>query len=253
MDEKEKLAQHVKAVPAYLNDKRMVDVLGQIPDLNRRLLCLHRYIRILDKRNGKWVDDHWAFTKDDYKEWQKTDDFKLRGREIKAIQDRFTHSNKGYKLIAGSKFRPLAKQIDNWNENKSVRLNSEAYFNMALTELKKPSYCGLDTFLDTRNPKCTESEVTSIQSFYKFLNRDYRPKPSLMVATPGFSNHGTGLAIDFVVKKSDGTVIVSATDASKWTSSGWAEKLASAMRGAAHFNGPLKTPNEPWHWTFDPD
>lgn len=253
MDEKEKLAQHVKAVPAYLNDKRMVEVLDQIPDLNRRLFCLHRYIRILDKRSGKWVDENWAFTKDEYKEWKKTDDFKMRKRELNAVQSRFSSSNKGYKLIAGSKFRPLGKQIENWNKNKSVRLNSETYYDMALVELKKPVYISLDTFLDAQFPKCTETEVASIQSFYNFLNTKHRPKPSLMVATPGFSNHGTGLAIDFVVKKDDGTVVVSATDAAKWSSTGWGAKLATAMRGAAHFSGPLKTPNEPWHWTFDPD
>jgi|GEM_PF-2848792 len=253
MTETEKLTQHIKAVPAYLNDKRMVEVLDQIPDLNRRLFCLHRYIRILDKRSGKWIDERWAFTEGDYKEWKKSEDFKLRKRELREIQDRFTRSNKGYKLVAGSKFRPLDKQIDNWNKNKTVRLNSETYFDLALVEMKKPVYIGLDTFLDTQTPKCREDEVASIRSFYNFLNLKHRPKPSLMVATPGFSNHGTGLAIDFVVKKDDGSVVVSATNAGKWTSTGWGAKLATAMRGAAHFSGPLTTPNEPWHWTFDPD
>lgn len=253
MDEEAKIEQHVRAIPAYLNDKRMVEVLDQIPELHRRLFCLHRYVRILDKHSGNWVDDNWAFTKDEYKEWKKTDDFKLRKREIQAIQNRFKASNPGFQLIAGSKHRPLGDQIDNWKKNKSVRLNAETYIAQAKTEVRKPVYIALDTFLDARTPQCREDEVASIRAFYDFLNQKYFPSPKLMVATPGFSNHGTGLAIDFVVKKADGTVVVSATNADKWTNTGWGGKLATAMRGAAHFSGPLKSPNEPWHWTFDPD
>ncbi|TYC64421.1 hypothetical protein FMN50_00120 [Rhodobacterales bacterium] len=253
MEDREKIEQHVRAVPAYLNDQRMSDVLKQIPNLERRLYCLHRYIRLLDKRGANWVDDRWAYTKDEYKEWRKTEDFKLRKREIRAIQNKFKASNPGYWLIAGSKHRPLPEQIGNWNKNKSVRLNSEKYYEAMEKEVRKPIYLSLDAMLEAPTPKCREGEGASIRAFYDFLNRKSWPKPKLMVAAPGLSAHGTGLAIDFVVRKEGGPNIVTATNAERWINTGWAGRLANAMRGAAHFSGPLKQPNEPWHWTFDPD
>jgi hypothetical protein len=62
-------------------------------------------------------------------------------------------------------------------------------------------------------------------------------------------------AIDFQVMA--GNRLVAGTDmsavAEAWETTGWKAKLQSAVNNAnAGFVGPLKSPNEPWHYDFRP-
>jgi hypothetical protein len=60
-------------------------------------------------------------------------------------------------------------------------------------------------------------------------------------------------AIDFVIMR-EGR-IVAATDLSsvarQWETPGWDRKLKAAIAASgARFEGPLKSPNEPWHYEY---
>lgn len=94
----------------------------------------------------------------------------------------------------------------------------------------------------------------AVARFVEFLKKSFRgPVEKLLVAAPGLSAHGTGRAIDFRIHDSSGKILHGAGGAANWRSSGFAAKLKSAMSVAPHFHGPLTSPDEPWHYFFDPE
>jgi hypothetical protein len=83
----------------------------------------------------------------------------------------------------------------------------------------------------------------------------FKPNPTPSLAAPGLSLHGRMQAIDFQVMA--GNRLVAGTDVSSvietWEKSGWKAKLQSAIGEAdVGFVGPLKNPDEPWHYDFRP-
>jgi hypothetical protein len=83
----------------------------------------------------------------------------------------------------------------------------------------------------------------------------FKPDPTPSLAAPGLSLHGRMLAVDFQVMARDR--IVAGTDPTTvvetWDTPGWRAKLQAAVSEAnAGFVGPLKNPNEPWHYDFRP-
>ncbi|HRD66686.1 MAG TPA: hypothetical protein PKY50_11075 [Candidatus Competibacter sp.] len=94
----------------------------------------------------------------------------------------------------------------------------------------------------------------AVARFVEFLKKPFKGSVAkLTVAAPGLSAHGTGRAIDFRVHDSSGKKLHGAGGAAGWRSSGFAAKLKSAMSMAPHFHGPLASPDEPWHYFFDPE
>jgi hypothetical protein len=84
----------------------------------------------------------------------------------------------------------------------------------------------------------------------------FKPFPTPSLAAPGLSLHGRMQAVDFQVMAGDR--LVADTDVTRvvetWETSGWKAKLQSAVAEAdAGFVGPLKNPDEPWHYDFRPD
>ena len=93
-----------------------------------------------------------------------------------------------------------------------------------------------------------------VSAFRKLLV-SFKPIPTPSLAAPGLSLHGRMQAIDFQVMA--GNRIVAGTDPATvietWEASGWKAKLQSAVHEAnSGFIGPLKDPNEPWHYDFRP-
>ena len=94
----------------------------------------------------------------------------------------------------------------------------------------------------------------AVARFVEFLKKPFKGSVAkLTVAAPGLSAHGTGRAIDFRVHDSSGKKLHGAGGAAGWRSSSFAAKLKSAMSMAPHFHGPLASPDEPWHYFFDPE
>ena len=83
----------------------------------------------------------------------------------------------------------------------------------------------------------------------------WRPTAVTALAAPGLSHHGQARAFDFQVQQG-GRIVAgtsSAHAAEAWDAAGWTEKLERAVRTAStHFEGPLVTPHEPWHYIYRP-
>lgn len=77
------------------------------------------------------------------------------------------------------------------------------------------------------------------------------PEPSN--AAPGTSDHGRGTAVDFVVMKAGKVVADTSTSPNSYAiwrgPHRWEEKLMAACKGS-RLRGPLKSPDEPWHWVL---
>jgi hypothetical protein len=84
---------------------------------------------------------------------------------------------------------------------------------------------------------------------------EWKPEVEASLAAPGLSAHGQARAFDFQVEH-DGQ-IVAGLDAdaapARWDAAGWTAKLRAAVSSAGdRFVGPLKSPNEPWHYVYAP-
>jgi hypothetical protein len=71
-------------------------------------------------------------------------------------------------------------------------------------------------------------------------------------AAPGLSSHGQMRAVDFVVRQGSRDVETTtvATSQTVWRDLGWADRLADEARSAG-LSGPLRIPDEPWHWWIE--
>ena len=141
-------------------------------------------------------------------------------------------------MYANTTARSLDLQLQRWNSNKSVGVIAERLHEAAVRELG--AY-----------PAHPDAKATV--RFADFL-RAWRPVPSAApLAAPGLSLHGRSRAIDFQIVQ-DGRIIAPTEVAkvrSVWEGQGWASRLAAAMRDT-RFVGPLQSPNEPWHYEYEP-
>ena len=70
-------------------------------------------------------------------------------------------------------------------------------------------------------------------------------------ATPGLSKHGTARAVDFVVYRGRQRFLTTG-NATRWRATGFAQRLRDVVRRKGpHLEGPLPSPDEPWHYTYD--
>lgn len=277
-----KIAKYVDALrydlPPFLRD-----ALGKLPDLQRRTLALHRYLRKIDRTSVAALRKQWAWTEQQFDDFQGTDDDKLLTRELAAVRKKFNDANSGYKLRTGPKFRNLQQQIKNWNGNGSIGTNAKKYFPKVRKEIQRtgpdgePLYPDLGGYLSRESGLLTLSVMSKVilpgmvavlpgalaatagvrpewkpvLELKKFLAKKSGYATKFMVATPGLSDHGQARAIDFRIVTAGGEKVIGASNPSRWEESGWADKLNAAIRsGSSHFDGPLSY--EPWHYEFNP-
>jgi hypothetical protein len=134
--------------------------------------------------------------------------------------------------------RSLDAQILKWNENDSVGAAARA----------------LEKAAAKRAPRDACAAPDGRQTFSDFL-KGWQPARAPTLAAPGLSRHGQARAFDFQVKHGD--LVVAGTDSTRslstWNGRGWTEKLRQAVTSASHrFSGPLKIPDEPWHYEYRP-
>jgi hypothetical protein len=242
-----KLDSYLEAVQKARLQK-IQDVMKQIPNRGRRLLAARGYVKFPMMGRGS-IDDWWAWTSDEDAAFRKTQDYKDLMAAIKAVKSKFSGGNSGYRLSTASKSRSLIEQINLWNGNKKIPALAASLTRKAKKELGKADY-----------PATPDAAART--KFEKFLKNTYYSPTS---ATPGLSAHGRLRAVDFVVKK--GSTVVAGTSTSKsskdiWrgqakgpddTTTDWEQELNDAVtKGAPDFDGPLKKPDEPWHYYYNP-
>ena len=229
----QKLDQYVDAISRKL-DPRIQEALKKIDGGARRLLAVRGYLRAEHEVSSKW-----AWTEEEIVRYQDTDEYKRAVADVEKVTERFAELNPGYSLYVNTKVRSLEDQIKNWNSSGSVRAAGDDL--LAATQKELADY--------EENPS-----EGSLAKFERFLE-GYSPSPRPTVAVPGLSPHGQMRAFDFQVKQGDRIIAGTTTSTAKaeWDEAGWTARLGEAVKkSGGRFTGPLTSPQEPWHYTYQP-
>lgn len=236
---KDSIAFEIAKVQSYITlsakplDKRIQSALTKIDGAPRRLLALKYY---LDRRSVKGI---WAWTAGEMTKYRKSVEFRIANAEVDKVISLFQRTYPGYQLRASKLARSLEEQVGLWNKTQTVNTSSTNLMKQVVNTFSRDSYP------DTATKQ-------SLGRFQKFL-RNQKAKPVPTVAVPGLSHHGQLRAYDFIIWQGD--KIVAGTSAGsirrEWGGAGWGEKLRQVVyRASSSFEGPLTSPNEPWHFTY---
>jgi hypothetical protein len=198
----------------------------------RRVLATQAYLR----SDGALLT-RWSWSDREIAEYERSSDFQAMNAAVARVNARFQAQNPGYSLAVNTQVRSLDLQLQRWNENPGVGRAAERICSMARDELRNGKY-----------PATPNAAAT--QRFIAFLKSLSAAAP---LAAPGLSLHGQARAMDFQVRNGNGTVagpeVASVADV--WEKQGWARRLEQAIDPAQGvFVGPLRQPNEPWHYEY---
>lgn len=203
--------------------------LREIDGTPRRLLAMRGYLRARDT-----LEARWSWSEAEIAVYERSPQYTQMLAEIAKISAHFQQANPGYSLYANTQVRSLGVQLERWNKNRTVGKAADQLYAAARMSTETGTAEGLSRFLV-----------------------EWRPPTPIPLATPGMSLHGQSKALDFQVRaadKPDGRVIAGPDTSSVhsvWEGQGWARKLANAVDdGSDRFKGPLRTPNEPWHFEY---
>jgi hypothetical protein len=202
--------------------------------LAMQVAALRRYAEHDQKKGWMW---QWTWSEGEERAYESTDMASFVNGEISKVTSQFALTNPGHRL-GTSPLRSLKTQIRLWNGNSHVQNVGRGLKKAAIVELAKKVYL--------RSP-----DPAGIQSFLNFI-RSCHLVDRLTSAVPGTSDHGQMRAVDFVVLDTRGN-LVAGTDTNsiptRWRAPGWHLKLNDAiLRSRSAFDGPLKSPYEPWHY-----
>jgi hypothetical protein len=217
-------------------DPRAQSAIQQIDGLGRQLLAARGYLRA-----GSALDKRWSWTQDRIDNYPGSAGQIALDAEISRVRTAFEKDNPGYTLFVNPQVRSLDLQILRWNENASITEASDRMAAELEAALRAPGFPPPGTVAGT--------------SRFRALLINHRPQPIPTLAAPGLSAHGRMSAVDFQVQR--GNIIIADADSTKvqsvWIAEGWREKLQAAVRSASvHFEGPLASPVEPWHYNYEP-
>lgn len=229
----EPLTAHLEALTAMLPECAQ-HALGRIDSMDRQLLAVRSYAK-----SGNQLVERWSWTARQIMQAEQSIEYRRMLASVQAVTEQFEAQNRGYSLYANMQVRTLELQLDRWNSNPRVGAVAQQLQQSLIRELR------------TRDYPEKPSEA-SIQRFKSFLTQWYPSSPAPLAA-PGLSAHGQLRAIDFQITKAGrivaGTSVASVAQA--WERPGWHEKLRRAIQSAGvAFDGPLRMPNEPWHYTY---
>ena len=236
---KDSVAPEIVKLESYIEltakslDKRVQSALTKIDGTPRRMLALRTY---LGRKSVKGV---WAWTNKEMAAYRRSLDFRLANAEVDKVVGLFQRTYPGYQLRTTKLARSLEDQIGLWNKTKSVQVASAALMKQTLKAMKAPAYP------DT----ATRSSLTKFQTMLK--KQSVRTVPT--VAVPGLSHHGQLRAYDFIIWQADKIIAGSdgASIRNQWVGGGWGNRLRQVVCSASSkFDGPLLSPNEPWHYTY---
>lgn len=226
------LAQHLSAAAATLGQRERL-TLAQIPELDRRLLALRAYVRA-----GAQLEDRWSWTDEEIRRYERSSEYRQLLDDLDRVRGEFERRNPGYTLYANTQVRSLDLQLERWNSNPRVGTTA----------------ANLVAAVQSNHLVRQRPDGTAVEDFKRYL-AGWRPAPVAPLAAPGLSAHGRMRAVDFAIMRNGR--IVAATDVgsvvSQWEKPGWDRRLKEAIvASGAGFDGPLKSPNEPWHYDYTP-
>lgn len=210
------------------------DTAARIPDPGRRLLAVRAYLRA-----GTALASRWSWTQEEAAAFARSADGRSLQQAVAAVRCAFEWANPGHTLYVNPEFRSLEVQLSRWNANDSVGRAARNVLAQARAALMQAG------------PVAGAPE----ESWLRELLLRHAPQPVPTLAAPGLSPHGRGSAIDFQVHR-EGRVVAGPDSASVsrvWDAPGWSRRLAAAVaESRAPFEGPLRSPDEPWHYSYAP-
>ena len=217
-------------------DARVIEALGAIDGTGRQLLAVRSYVR-----SAALLDERWAWTEAQIAAYAGSPEKLRLDAAIARVRCSFESANSGHTLFVNDTVRSLDRQIEKWNRSETIKRAADYTLEAIRAEVANQGF-----------PSANSPEGVSA---FRNLLVSFKPVPTPSLAAPGLSLHGRMQAIDFQVMT--GNRIVAGTDPSTvvetWDTPGWRAKLQSAVSEAnAGFVGPLKSPNEPWHYDFRP-
>lgn len=216
--------KHLAGVAATFSTD-VQNALLEIDGTPRRLLALRAYLRAHDTLAARW-----SWSEAQIEAFARSPEYARMLAEIAKIDARFRQSNPGFNLHANTQVRSLGVQLERWNKNRTVGVIADDLYAAVHQAVEAESVEGLSGLLS-----------------------DWQPTAAIPLAAPGVSLHGQSKAVDFQVRAGDRLIAGpdTATVARVWEGQGWAGKLAAAIDAASNrFKGPLKMPNEPWHFEY---
>ena len=208
------------------------NALAQINEPQRQLLALRSYVRM-----GDGLLDRWSWSNERIDAFHGSAEHRQLVASVERVKREFEKRNPGYTLYANTRTRSLDVQLERWNANAGVARVARQLQRDALDVLNQSRFDHAPTAGD-------------VAVFTAFL-RTWRGTTSAPLAAPGLSLHGQARAVDFQIMQ--GKRVVASADLGAvrqvWEAEGWGARLADAM-DRAMFSGPLKTPNEPWHYEY---
>ncbi|MCC7439044.1 MAG: hypothetical protein IT211_11175 [Armatimonadetes bacterium] len=214
--------------------ERPKQALLEIEGTGRRLLALRYYLG----REGD-LKSEWTWTRAQFEQFKRTTSYRHAIAEVELVKAKFAELNPGYTLGTTLQARPIEEQLDSWNSVPSVAVAANAL----RQQLRQSLLDSNITF---------PADSLDLEPFCQTLRTAQLPVVPT-VAVPGLSQHGQLRAFDFVVKQ-EGRVIAgtnAGSARSQWDKPGWTKKLQEAINAASRsFSGPLRSPYEPWHYTY---
>jgi hypothetical protein len=269
------LDKFIQVSPVYLvmrGDTQAAATLKVITDLDRRMAAFWNYVRY-PKNKGRSIAEAWAWDKEQIAAYEKSPERRAAGVAIAAVKQLFADDPKikaigeadsaVYTLWGEPDPRPLETQLNNWQRSDA---DSVKEYGRVIREhlVKEMSVCGL---APVNNGIIWDMNVEQLMKFGQFIEK-YADSSSMgakspVFATPGLSDHGRSRAVDFkVIKHGQGKPEVylgaNSKQADRWRSEGCAGALTRAVNtlnqrnGRTVFKGPLSSPDEPWHWVYQP-
>lgn len=208
--------------------------LQDIEGTHRKLLALRYYLN----REGD-LKKEWTWSRTQFEQFKRTKSYRNAIAEVERVKATFAELNPGYTLSTTLEARPLEDQLNSWNTLPSVETAARSLYQQMLQS-------ALDSSINI------PPDSLDLLSFRQALRGAELPIIPT-VAVPGLSQHGQLRAFDFVIKQ--GGTVIAGTDAgsasSRWDKAGWTKKLQEAIRASSSsFSGPLRSPYEPWHYTY---
>jgi hypothetical protein len=229
------VALHLAGVQATV-DSRAAAVLPRIDGTGRQLLALRSYLRA-----GPNLAERWSWSEAEIAAWQGSPAQAALDSAIARVRNAFETANPGYSLHVNPEVRSLELQLSRWNSNPSIAAAAAALAEAAAAAVASEGFP-------------TPGTPLAQAAFGDFLHA-WVPAPMPPLAAPGLSAHGQMRAVDFVVTRGEAIIAgaVTADIPAIWTGQGWAGRLKTAvLASGAPFEGPLRLPDEPWHFDYRP-
>lgn len=217
-------------------DARVIEALSAIDGTGRQLLAVRSYVR-----SAAQLDGRWSWNDAQIAAYAGSPEKLRLDAAIARVRCSFESANSGHTLFVNETVRSVDRQIEKWNRSETIKRSADYMLETFRTEVATQAF-----------PRANSAEGVAA---FRNLLVSFKPIPTPTLAAPGLSLHGQMRAVDFQVMAGDR--IVAGTDPSTvietWETSGWKAKLQSAVNEAnAGFAGPLKNPDEPWHYDFRP-